>query len=234
MNGLIGTEIRLHFEGEIRCINCERKTRKSFAQGHCFPCMRKLASCDTCIVRPERCHYAAGTCREPSWGEQFCLIPHTVYLSNTGAVKVGITRGGNESIRWVDQGASQALPIRHVSERLHSGMVEIELAEHVADKTNWRKMLSGVPDSIDLEVQRDQLFDMVDGDLPGTPVEDAQPVSIHYPVLEYPQKVKSLDLEKLECIEATLMGIKGQYLILDQGVINMRKYTGYECTLFER
>ncbi|MFT7247169.1 MAG: hypothetical protein ACI82A_004552, partial [Candidatus Azotimanducaceae bacterium] len=31
----------------------------------------------------------------------------------------------------------------------------------------------------------------------------------------------------------TLMGIKGQYLILDIGVINIRKYTSYEIELTE-
>jgi hypothetical protein len=28
-------------------------------------------------------------------------------------------------------------------------------------------------------------------------------------------------------VEGELQGIKGQYLILDTGVINIRKYTGY-------
>jgi hypothetical protein len=32
-------------------------------------------------------------------------------------------------------------------------------------------------------------------------------------------------------IEGTLMGIKGQYLIFDTGVINIRKYAGYHLAL---
>ena len=230
MNPLIGGTIKLQYLGEIRCVACGRKTRKSFSQGHCFPCMRKLASCDGCIVRPETCHYAEGTCREPEWGQTHCLIPHTVYLSNTGGVKVGITRGGNESVRWVDQGASQAMAIRTVSERLHSGLVETALKPHISDRTNWRKMLSGEPEVADLASVRDSLFAEVP-DLGGSSVQDAQTVTIRYPVLSYPEKVKSLDIEKLETIEGTLMGIKGQYLILDIGVINVRKYTGYRWSV---
>ena len=32
-------------------------------------------------------------------------------------------------------------------------------------------------------------------------------------------------------MEGTLLGIKGQYLILDSGVLNVRKYGGYEIEL---
>jgi hypothetical protein len=32
-------------------------------------------------------------------------------------------------------------------------------------------------------------------------------------------------------VEGTLLGIKGQYLILDSGVINMRRFAGYEVAL---
>ena len=51
-----------------------------------------------------------------------------------------------------------------------------------------------------------------------------------YPVLEYPTKIKSLNLDKTPLISGLLLGIKGQYLILDNGVINLRKYAGYELT----
>jgi hypothetical protein len=231
MNALIGNTLRLEYLGEIRCVNCGRKTRKSFAQGHCFPCMRKLASCDGCIVRPETCHYAAGTCREPQWGETHCLIPHTVYLSNTGGVKVGITRGGNELVRWVDQGATQALAIRTVPERLISGLVETRLKQHVSDKTNWRVMLSGVPAEQPLQTVRDTLFETESG-LAGDALPDAEIVRLNYPVLAYPEKVKSMNIDKLGTIEGTLQGIKGQYLIFDIGVINVRKYTGYHWAVF--
>ncbi len=60
------------------------------------------------------------------------------------------------------------------------------------------------------------------------PVADAGVVEIRYPVEAYPTKVVSLDLDKTPVVEGTLLGIKGQYLILDTGVINIRKFTAYQ------
>ena len=54
---------------------------------------------------------------------------------------------------------------------------------------------------------------------------------INYPVLEFPDKVKSMKLEKEKRIEGKLMGIKGQYLILDSGVTNIRSQTGARVTI---
>ena len=92
MNELVGQEIKIHFTQEIICGHCGKKTKKSYSGGHCYPCSMKLASCDMCILKPELCHYARGTCREPEWGQQNCMIPHFVYLANSSGLKVGITR----------------------------------------------------------------------------------------------------------------------------------------------
>jgi len=235
MNPLIGQHVSLRRSGGIRCRACGRETAKSFNQGHCYPCFQKLARCDGCIVRPETCHYAAGTCREPAWGRSHCLIPHTVYLSNTGGIKVGITRKGNEPIRWVDQGATQALAIRTVPDRLSSGQAEVGFKSFVADKTNWRVMLSGVPAIQDLAAARDGIVaahhSATGRDLPGTPPTDAVLTEITYPVMAYPEKIRSVDLDKTGAIEGTLIGIKGQYLLFDTGVVNIRKYGGYTLEL---
>ncbi|MGB5589312.1 MAG: DUF2797 domain-containing protein, partial [Gammaproteobacteria bacterium] len=118
----LGQSFTLRFEGEIRCANCARLTRKSFSQGHCFPCSQRLAACDLCIVRPDRCHFGQGTCREPDWGQTHCMQPHFVYLANTSGLKVGITRAHQGMTRWIDQGASQALPILEASSRHVSGL----------------------------------------------------------------------------------------------------------------
>ncbi len=60
-----------------------------------------------CIMKPETCHYEQGTCREPQWGEENCMVDHFVYLSNTSSLKVGITRHTQIPTRWIDQGATQ-------------------------------------------------------------------------------------------------------------------------------
>lgn len=240
LNDYLGQRIRLNYAGEIHCCHCGRKTKKSFNQGFCFPCLKKLARCDSCIVSPEKCHYEQGTCREPEWGEAFCLTDHVVYLANSSGVKVGITRATQLPTRWIDQGAVQALPIMRVATRLQSGLVEDALRQHVADKTNWRKMLKGELERVDLPAARDTLFERCEAELRALserfgvqalqPVVDAECVDIEYPVLEYPTKVSSHNFDKTPQVEGTLMGIKGQYLILDTGVINLRKFTAYNIS----
>ena len=146
LNDFIGDDLTLNYSGEIHCVHCDRKMNKSFNQGYCYPCFTTLAQCDTCIMSPEKCHYDAGTCREPSWGESFCLQDHYVYLANSSGLKVGITRGTQIPTRWIDQGAVQALPIFRVQQRRYAGLVEVIFKQHMADKTNWRAMLKGNPE----------------------------------------------------------------------------------------
>ena len=241
VNPLLGKRVRLEFLGTIHCSHCGRKTKKSFAQGYCYPCFTKLAQCDSCIVSPEKCHHEMGTCREPGWGEQFCMTDHVVYLANSSGVKVGITRATQLPTRWLDQGASQALPIFRVATRQQSGFVEDLLRSQVADKTNWRALLKGDAVPVDLPAIRDQLLASCAEGIAALqqrfglqaiqPVSDAEVVEIRYPVQAYPTKVASHDLEKTPVVEGILKGIKGQYLILDTGVINLRKYTAYQVVV---
>lgn len=241
VNPLLGKRIRLEFLGAIHCSHCGRKTKKSFAQGYCYPCVTKLAQCDSCIMSPERCHYDAGTCREPQWGEQFCMTDHVVYLANSSGVKVGITRASQIPTRWLDQGASQALPIFRVATRQQSGFVEDLLRSQVADKTNWRALLKGDAEPVDLAGVREQLMSSCAEGIKALqqrfglqaiqPVSDVEVLEIRYPVEAYPSKVASHDLEKTPVVEGILKGIKGQYLILDTGVINLRKYTAYQVAV---
>jgi len=240
LNDLIGSDIKLIFLGEINCLACGVVTKKSFSQGYCFPCMRKLPECDMCILKPELCHYAQGTCRDPVWGEKHCMKTHIVYLSNTGNVKIGITRLQNVPSRWIDQGATQALPIFAVENRLISGLVEIAIKNHVADKTNWRKMLQGVAEPIDLHKLRDSLISQSIDELNDIKSKygdnsieavDEKIIDIKFPVLEYPIKIKSFNFDKNPIVQGKLMGIKGQYLIFDTAVINIRKFGGYNCNI---
>ena len=241
VNPLLGKRVRLEYLGAIHCTHCGRKTKKSFSQGYCYPCFTKLAQCDSCIVSPEKCHFDAGTCREPEWGERFCMTDHVVYLANSSGVKVGITRASQIPTRWLDQGASQALPIFRVATRQQSGLVEDLLRTQVADKTNWRALLKGDAVPLDLPAIRDQLLESCAEGIAALqqrfglqaiqPVGDAEVLEIRYPVEAYPTKVASHDLEKTPVVEGTLRGIKGQYLILDTGVINLRKYTAYQVAV---
>lgn len=241
LNALLGQSISLSFLGAIHCVSCARKTKKSFNQGFCYPCFQRLAQCDSCIMSPQKCHYAAGTCREPEWGDANCMVDHFVYLANTSGLKVGITRHTQLPTRWIDQGATQALPAFRVASRLDSGLVEIAFAAHVADKTAWQRMLKGANDPMDLHAERARLTEICADAIQElreqrgidaiTTLDAGDVTEIDYPVLEYPAKVKSMTFDKMPEVAGTLLGIKAQYLILDTGVINMRRHAGYQVAL---
>ena len=200
MNELIGQEIYLENLGEIRCSHCDRLTKKSFSQGYCFPCFKKLPQCDLCMMSPDRCHFHLGTCRDEEWGKTVCFNEHIVYLANSSGVKVGITRATQVPTRWIDQGAVEALPIFRVKTRQQSGLVEKIFSEHISDKTNWRKMLKGEITEIDLPAMRDQLMETCKVALAEltaeyglqsiVPITGVPVQSLSYPVLEYPSKIK--------------------------------------------
>lgn len=111
------------------------------------------------------------------------------------------------------------------------------LKQHVADKTDWRRMLKGAPEAVDLAARRDELVDASNAELQSLEKElssnafdfldKESPVAIDFPVQQYPEKVKAHNFDKTEEITGVLNGIKGQYLILDTGVLNIRKFGGY-------
>ncbi len=241
LNQFLGKAVRLQYEGRISCVNCGRVTSKSFNQGYCYPCFQKLAECDGCVIAPEKCHYDAGTCRDPLWGEEFCMQDHVVYFANSSGIKVGITRASQIPTRWVDQGAVQALPILRVRTRQQSGFAEVMFRRHIADRTNWREMLRGESEALDLAAERDRLLEECRSELDDlrqqfglhaiNVLNGMSVTEIQYPVREYPGTINSFNLDKNPVAEGILLGIKGQYLIFDSGVINVRKYTGYEISV---
>ncbi|RLA57663.1 MAG: DUF2797 domain-containing protein, partial [Gammaproteobacteria bacterium] len=48
VNAYLGKQLQLDYQGAINCIHCDRKTNKSFNQGYCYPCFKRLAQCDIC------------------------------------------------------------------------------------------------------------------------------------------------------------------------------------------
>ncbi len=240
LNPFIGQTLTLTHTGNIYCCACGKKTKKSYSQGHCFVCMQKLASCDMCIMKPETCHYDQGTCREPQWGEANCMVDHYVYLSNTSSLKVGITRHTQIPTRWIDQGATQGMPMFKVKTRQISGLLEVELAKLIADKTNWRTLLKGDGEPLQLQAQFEQLLPKIQQTIRELKARfgddailqlDAPTTAIAYPVIQHPVKISSHNFDKQPVVSGILQGIKGQYLIFDTGVINIRKFTSYEVAV---
>lgn len=238
LNQWLGKPLSIEFHNHIECIHCGRKTNKSFNQGFCYPCFKALPQCDICIVSPEKCHHHLGTCRDNDWAENHCFVPHIIYFSNTSGIKVGITRETQIPTRWIDQGARQALAVLKVKNRFQSGLIETAFKQHINDKTNWRNMLKDLYTETELLEKFKEIWQFVkptlDRDLLNDVTELFQqqlPIEIDFPALSFPEKITSFNLDKTASISGVLTAIKGQYLIFDSGVINIRKFAGYKVTL---
>lgn len=233
LNQLIGKEVRLLWTGHINCRKCNKEVKKTFGEGFCYECFVTAPEAAECILRPELCKAHLGIGRDPEWEEKNHNQPHVVYLAASSAIKVGITRLTQVPTRWIDQGASEAIIIAETSNRYEAGRIEVELKSLYTDKTSWQRMLKNeIDESIDLEEEKWQLEEQMPADITDFFTEDDEVVVLHYPVIEYPTKVKSIKLDREPDFKAVLKGIKGQYLIFDEGrVMNVRSHTGYYVQL---
>lgn len=233
MNELIGKNIRMEYLHQINCISCGAKTKTSFFQGYCFPCFSTLPETDTCVMQPETCQAHKGISRDMTWSESHCLTNHIVYLALTSTTKIGVTRETQVPTRWIDQGAWQVIKLARTPNRYLAGQIEVFLKDHFTDKTSWQKMLKDIrAENINLLEEKDKAWELLPEELECYCIDEDELMEIRYPVMQYPEKVKSLTFDKVDSIEGTLMGIRGQYLILDNGrVFNVRRHNGYLARL---
>lgn len=231
LNDYIGGRLKIESKGEIHCVFCGCLTPKSYGGGSCYRCLQSLPQNDMCQVKPELCHIANGTCRDSSWGEAHCMQPHRVYLARSSGIKVGITRENPTETRWMDQGAVEGMVIAEVPDRRTSGLVETALARHIDDKTDFRKMLRGEIVEGDLMEFYENVVDHVPMAYQTHLVDDPQPVKIDYPLADHPEKVKPMSLDKAPVVEGQLVGIKGQYLVFEDFVFNVRAHSGYDVVM---
>ena len=185
-------------------------------------------------MQPETCRAHEGISRDLEWSKGHCLTNHIVYLALTSTVKVGVTRESQVPTRWIGQGAWKVRKLARTPNRYLAGVIEVALKDLYTDKTSWQKMLKDLRDeSVDLEDEKERAWEALDPVLQEYVIEEDEITEISYPVLEYPEKVKSLTFDKQESIEGTLSGIKGQYLMLDkQYVFNIRRHNGYLVRLY--
>ena len=230
LNRFIGKDIQLTFLGQITCVGCGRITKKSFAQGYCYPCMQSSPENSECIIRPELCRGHLGEGRDLEWAQEFHVCEHVVYVAASSAMKVGVTRGTQVPTRWIDQGASHARVLARTPHRCAAGEIEVALKAAFTDRTSWQKMLKNqILEEIDWEGTWKLAEETLPEEYHQYLVDEPETLSLNYPVQRYPEKVKSLSFDKLEVIEGQLLGIKGQYLLLDDNrVLNIRKHNGYE------
>lgn len=235
LNDRIGTGLQFSFLGQVICRHCGAQSRRSFGGGFCYNCFTTLARCDLCVVSPDRCHYAAGTCREPDWGDAFCMQPHLVYLANTSGLKVGITRRGRQIGRWLDQGAIQGLEILEADTRRAAGLAEVLIGEALPDRTDWRKMLRADVPELDLVAELEKIrassLPLPEGVRWSRAVEVNR---FHYPLTEKRPPERTWKLAgsgSTGKLAGNLRGMKGQYLLLSSGAFNVRQHAGYAVTV---
>lgn len=231
MNQLIGKEIKINHIG-FECVNCSND-KKIYRMGFCKKCFFESPYASETIIRPElsTAHLGVGD-RDLEVEQAIQLAPHIVYLAYTGDVKVGVTRATQIPTRWIDQGATFALPIAKTDNRYEAGMIEVAMKEHLADKTNWRKMLEdNFEDDLDLADFREKVKDYFPDQFKNFYSRENEMVRLDYPY-EAPEKITSVSLDKIPNFKGVLRGIKGQYLSFEGGdFINVRAHEGYMIEL---
>ena len=210
-----------------QCLSCQND-RPIFRQGFCKSCFFETPSAGDWIMRPELSTAHLGLeDRDLEYEKNAQLQPHIVYLANSSTVKVGVTRKSQVPTRWIDQGAHEAIEIVEVPNRYLAGITEVALKDYVADKTNWRKMLTNKVTDENLAEWRSTLKQYIPTEVKPYFIDANKETLLEFPVLSYPEKVKSLNLNKTPSFTGTLKGIKGQYLIFqDQTVFNVRSNEG--------
>ncbi len=226
---LTGMHIRIEYKNQIHCIRCGRLIKKSFAQGYCYPCFIAAPETEDCVLRPELCKAHTGVARDMEFAKNHCLIDHYVYLAESGGLKVGVTRHSQVPTRWIDQGAGRAVRVAKTPNRYLAGCIEVALKNYFRDKTNWRDMLMNKEKTvIDLSAEKSRALSFLHPDFRVYACDDDDILKIQYPVSSYPVKVKSVNFDKTPSLNDILTGIRGQYLIFENGmVLNIRKHGGY-------
>ncbi|WP_378181919.1 DUF2797 domain-containing protein [Aquimarina sp. SS2-1] len=231
VNQLLNKKVAIKFVG-YQCLACG-ENKKIYRQGYCYDDFFNQPQVGEWVMRPElsTAHLDIED-RDLDFEKKVQLQPHIVYLANSSNIKVGVTRKSQVPTRWIDQGAHEAIEIVEVPNRYLAGITEVALKEHVADKTNWRKMLKNDIEDEDLTVYRDRLKEFIPDEVKEYFIENNKETALNFPVLEYPNKLKSLNLEKTPEYSGILKGIKGQYLIFeDNTVFNVRNSEGYVVQL---
>ncbi|MAZ27432.1 MAG: hypothetical protein CL868_10195 [Cytophagaceae bacterium] len=227
MNQLLDNKIKIEFL-RYQCLECGLD-KKIYRQGYCYDDFYKMPQVGDWVMNPElsKAHLGEED-RDLEFEKKVQLQPHIVYLANSSNIKVGVTRKSQVPTRWIDQGAHEAIEIVEVPNRYLAGITEVALKAHISDKTNWRKMLKNDIDDEDLAARRDALKQYIPEEAQQYFIASNNETHIDFPVLKYPEKPKTLNLEKKPTYSGVLKGIKGQYLIFDDNtVFNVRAHEGY-------
>ncbi len=231
MNTLIGKEVRITFQNKINCVVCGVDIRTTYAgRAMCRNCHETAPQAEECLFNPEKCKAHLGEARDMEWSRKQCLIPHFVYLSVSSGLKVGVTRHHQIPVRWIDQGAVSAIKLAEAPNRHIAGVIEVFLKKFIADKTSWKKMLKSISSDFDIDLLAEKVntVELLPEVLKQYVTDDDKVFDISYPLKPAPENPTNLNFEKDKEIEGVIAGIKGQYILFENGfVMNFNKYSGY-------
>lgn len=231
VNQSIGKKIRIeHIANECNSCGLDKPI---FRMGFCKNCFYTAPQASPSIINPELSKAHLGIAdRDLAFEKSFQLQPHVVYLALSGGLKVGVTRQKQVPTRWVDQGATNAIILAETENRYQAGEIEVLLKGFLADKTNWQRMLKNQNPEVNLLKKKQKLKEKLTLEQVTMFSENDKIWEFVYPVEDYPEKVKSVNLSKVKSFEGVLKGVKGQYFIFeDNSVFNVRNHEGYVVDL---
>lgn len=234
LNKYLGKHVRVRFDGVIHCAETGRRVKKTYGDGLSFDAWQKAPQAVESVIRPELSRIHEGIAlRDKEWEIANHLVPHWVYLAQTSTIKVGVTGAHTGAKRWYDQGAIAGTVICEAPYRGLAGEMEVLLKGHFADKSAYRKMLqANVPDIEGLEEAREEAFEILGTAFENYMLFEGKIEVMHYPILSIPNSIQSVRLDKQPFFEGILVGLKGQYLLLEDGLaLNVRSHIGYEVEI---
>lgn len=228
MNALLGRHIEISFNGNHTCF-CGHLVAEVYRQNFCRDCFFTKPEASPTIMKPELSQAHLGIEeRDLEFEKRLQLQPHYVYLAKTDRIKVGVTRNTQMPYRWMDQGAKSAAILLEVPNRYLAGEAEVALKNHFVDKTSWQAMLKDDSTQEDLIESLETAKSLLPEHLKQFIFKKPEEWHFNYPIKHQINKVKSISFKNTDDrFQGELWGIRGQYLITENGVFNVRSHSGH-------
>lgn len=235
LNSIIGNFIRIKHLG-FECFKC-KSTNIIYNMGYCKKCFFIVPNTNINIIYPElSLSHLNIERRDIKWEKSFELQPHVVYLSITSSIKVGVTQKKNILTRLMDQGAIESIIIAKTPNRYLAGVIENSIKKVLPDKTYFKKMLIKKINNINLIKYKNIAKDFFPKNCVNYFLINNIINKFYYPFNEdflIEKNIKTINLKKIKDFRKKLIGIKGQYLIFDDGyVLNIRNHEGFVVKIF--
>lgn len=231
--GLLGEEVRVDIQPGFRCQHCGNRADAS--------------PCQDCESKPpfQQCVFTPGTsctyqdCPFPSFKRRSCAHNFVVYLVAKDGVKAGITQADRYVSRWAEQGATHGMIVARAPNRRVAGTVEdaLEAVVSTASTKEWYEPLN--EPSKDLVRTANSCRDVLTGPLKPFSVlpSDEEGVAdriVSVPVHFTGDDTTVVDLPEVgvgEELQSEVLGVRGQILATEDGVVNFDHLKGEQLTV---